>query len=156
MQEIGIDKRAYAILDHEGEAQPYVFGQIYCLRPAQLRWDIIEAGAKAVYARRKEGFMQGFGTWGTYLLLATALLKPRNIRSAPFIAKNIIPYARRIAAGNLSIADGERAGAAILLYNDPRRKHARRFAVELTSFPTLAADIDNLTEKTATEHRLRQ
>jgi|GEM_PF-3183875 len=154
MDALGIEKRAYSMIDRDDVRIPYVFNQVYTVRPSQLRWDLLERGAKLVYARRAGGFKGDFGTVGVFSHLLATVLKPRNIRAAPFILTKLLPYVNRVRTGDLRITDAERAATMLLLYNDPRRKNARRFVLEMTDAATLGADIDTLTEKTATEHRL--
>jgi hypothetical protein len=153
MRTIGFGKRVYQGFDREGQQVPYVFGQVYGVRPSQLRWDFIAAGARVTYARRAKGWAQQLGKPVIYGAALSLMLKPRNFASA-FAIPQALEYKRRVKEGTLSFDEAETAVRRIALYRDPGRHGVRRVVIELTPWASLAADIDTETEKTATEYRL--
>jgi len=153
MRSIGIEKRTYHGLDKDRQQVPYVFGQVYGIRPSQLRWDFIAAGARAAYARRAKGWAQQLGKPAIYGAALSLMLKPRNFASV-FAIPQALEYKGRVKEGTISFDEAETAVRRIALYRDPGRHGVRRVVIELTPWASLAADIDTLTEQTATEYRL--
>ncbi len=147
-----ITKRTYTALDDDSAPFSYVFSQVYAIRPSQLRWDIITAGARVGYRGRSRGFKQRISTAAIAAAVAPLLFKPRNINSLLFIVTNALRYRRRIKDGTLSLAEAERGLVSVATLNDPRR--GQRALLVVTDWASLAADIDTKKELTATESRV--
>jgi hypothetical protein len=144
----GVRKQSYSFFDDSGETIQYSFGQVYALRPSQVRWDIFSHAAKFHYGKRAKGFMAKTSAllWAP-VLLAGALSRPRNARSLPYLLTNgIFRDIPNLKSGNITIPEAEDAIAKIALIHDARRKEVRRVVVAVNEWTSLAADVDTLAE----------
>lgn len=145
---VGVRKKSYSFFDENGAVVNYNFGQVYGLRPSQVRWDIFSHAAKFHYGKRAKGFMAKTNALlFAPVLLAGALTRPRNARSLVYIlTEGILRDIQKLRSGNITLSEAETAIGEIALIHDVRRKRNRRVVVDVNGWTSLAADVDTIAE----------